>query len=172
MDEEEEANRLVDQILDLQKTLDDWRQEWTLHGGSFRLAVLSEKHYSNSSKNCKWLKVYFVSMVTRGKIVRMSLLCKINWANPGCHFWLQFFRSVDFNKVTKRRLHALFLNLSYIWAWSLPIFWGLCGQYMCTNVCQKVGTQSIKTVNLKFFVPFSGWLFWEWCILLNIWTHP
>ena len=75
--------------------------------GSFRLVVLSKIHYPNSSKKCNYHKIYIVSMVMRGKIVRLSLLCKINWADPGFHFFFQFFGSVDLNKVTEKRINAL-----------------------------------------------------------------
>ena len=50
------------------------------------------------------------------------------------HLCLQFFRSVDWNKVMNRCLNALTLNLSYMWAWSVLTYLGLFGRFMCSNV--------------------------------------
>ena len=97
-----------------------WHNEWLVHG-RFHLAVLSKKHNSNGFENFKHHKVSNVSMVKRGKIVRLSYLCKINWADPRFRFCFQLFRSLDLNKITEKPLNALTLKLSYMWAWSF--FW-------------------------------------------------
>ena len=94
-------------------------------------------------------------MVMRGKIVRLSDSGKFISVDPGFHFCFQFFRSVDMNKVTKRCLNAVTLNLSYMWARSLLIYLGLFGRFVCSNVCQEVGTQSVDTVNVKFRIFFE-----------------
>ena len=47
--------------------------------GSFPLAVLSNFYYSNSSKTYKYPKVNIIFNVMRGKIVELSVTCKINW---------------------------------------------------------------------------------------------
>ena len=129
--------------------------EWTVHG-SLHLAVLTKIHCSNTFKNCKYHKVYIVSMVMHGKIVKLSLVCQFNYSYPGFHFCFQFFRSVDLDEITKRCLHALALNLSYMWVWSLLIYLGLFSLSMCSKVCEEVGAQSVETVKLRFFVSFSG----------------
>ena len=90
----------------------------------------------------------------RGKIVKLSALCKIISADPRFHFCFLFFRSVDLNKITKRCLNVLTLSLSYMWAWSLLICLGLFGQFMCNSVCQEIGTHSTETVKLRFFCIF------------------
>ena len=91
----------------------------------------------------------------RGKIVKLSALCKIISADRRFYFCFLFFRSVDLNKVTKRCLNVLTLNLSYMWAWSLLICLGLFGQFMYNSVCQEIGTQSTETVKLRFFLHLS-----------------
>ena len=57
----------------------------------------------------------------RGKFVRLSVVCKVNWADPGFRLRFQFFRSVDLNEDTKRCLNAPTLNLNYIWDMGLVI---------------------------------------------------
>ena len=77
MDEEEEANKLIDQIPNLQKTLDDLTSR--MDGAwKFPLRGLIKIHYSNSSKKRKCHKVCIVSMVLRDKNVKLSLLCQTN----------------------------------------------------------------------------------------------
>ena len=74
VDEEKKASRLIDQILDLRKTLVDWTSRmddaWKF---PFRPAVLSKVLQSNSYKKCKYHKVYIVSMSMRGKILKLFL---------------------------------------------------------------------------------------------------
>ena len=97
-------------------------------------------------------------MVMRGQILRLSLLWENTSADVGFHFYFQFFRSADLNKVTKICLNALTFSLSYMWVWSWLSYLGLFGHFLCIIVCQEVGTQSKETVNRKFrfFVSFSG----------------
>ena len=49
-------------------------------------------------------------------------------------FCSHFLRSDDFNKITKRSLNTLTLNLSYMWVWSLLIYLSLFGPFICNNV--------------------------------------
>ena len=71
----------------------------------------------------------------------MSTWAFTAFSEPEFHFYFQFFLSVDLNKVPKRYLNALTLNLSCMWAWSIPIKLGLLGQFMCFILCQEVRTQ-------------------------------
>ena len=48
----------------------------------------------------------------------------------------QFFRSVDLNKDPKRCLNAPSLNLSCMWAGSMPIFWVFSAD-LCAIMCVK-----------------------------------
>ena len=75
---------------------------------------------------------------------------------PEFYFCFQFFRSVDLNKVTKRCVNALTLNLSYVLAWSLMIYWGHFGRIMRNDVCREVGTHTIDTVSLRFLYLSRG----------------
>ena len=95
-------------------------------------------------------------MVMRGKIVRLSLLCEINGADAGFHICFQYFRSADLSKVTKKCLNALSLNLSYMWAWSFLFCLGFFSRFFRSIVFQAFRTQSIATINLRFFCIFPG----------------
>ena len=44
----------------------------------------------------------------------MSMRAFRAYSDPGFHLGFQLFRSVDLNKITKRCLNALTLNLSYV----------------------------------------------------------
>ena len=152
------------------KLLIIWPDEWMVHG-SFHLTVLSKIHYSNSFRKRKYHKFYIVSMVIQCEIVKLSLLCKTNWADLWFHFCFHFFRSVDLNKNTKRCLSALTLNLSFIWAWSLRIYLGLLGQFMCSNLCQEVGTQSRETVKIGVLRIFYVVIFLRLVYFVQYWPH-
>ena len=152
LDVEEKANRMIDQILDLGKSLDDLTARM---GCAWKIALsgLTKKtlHKQFQKMQISWNLHCFC-----GKIVRLSVLCKINWAYPRFHFCLQFFRSVDLNTVTDRCLSGLTLNLNYMSAWSLLIYFGLFGRILRNNMCQEVRTQSIETVKFRFSCVFLG----------------
>ena len=160
----------------------DWSKSWSTENSrwfyhewmvneSFRLEVLSKIHDSDASKKCKNHKVYIVSMVMRGKIVKLSVLCKINLLDPRFHFCFQCFIFVDWNNFTKRYLKALALNLNYMWAWSLLIYFILFDRFICNNVCREVGSQSIEPVKLRYFLYLCWGDFLEFGVFCSTFEH-
>ena len=110
-----------------------------------------------SEEGCEILTMVWILNLSMGKSTKkMSMWALRAFYDPWFDFCSEFFRSVDLIEVIKRCLNALTFDLSYMWVWSLPIYLGLFGQFICNNLYQEVGTQSIETVKLTFFVFFSG----------------
>ena len=113
---------------------------------------------------CKYHKVFFVSMVLRGKIVRLSLLCKINWVDPRFHsvfnfsdllIWIKL-RKVGSTPLPSTSATCGLGHLWFIWVFSAD----LCS-VMCVN----------RNRQIEVFLYLSRGDFLEIGVFYSIFEH-